>query len=261
MLTDIFVPRKYLPVVTLGLFVMGNFATLLSAQRQLFVAGIFMIAYSKLIYNNIKRWWDILGIHTILYFAIILMCYYFHKSSLFLLIVPFLYLLPNKSLLVVVGLLAAGIFFFYSEAYLVEAFEVFQEQTEDYYSYMIFSGEWSGEASILQIATWLFQYAVVVLVYLKYNCTKDEHAVLFLSMLVILIIIAGFSLGQFARLAHFIYAFSFMAIPVVANKIRDTSFYKPYMFVNCLWVLWNAMKVFSIPRGTLYEYKFLLFNL
>ena len=130
LITDIFVPKKYLPVVVLGLFVMGNFATLLSAQRQLLVAGIFMIAYSKLIYNKINGWMSLFGKRTILYFAIIFMCYYFHKSSLFLMIVPFLYLLPKKSLLVVVGLLVAGIFFFYSEAYLVEVFQVFQEQTE-----------------------------------------------------------------------------------------------------------------------------------
>lgn len=261
LVTDAIVPKVYLPLVALGVFAMGSFEILLSAQRQLIVAACFLIAYRKLLYKRMVGLRSLFQWRTILYFGIILMCYYFHKSAVVLAIIPFIYLVPKKSYLVLVGLAVLAVFLhIYGNTILVDFFEQLQEETGEY-DYMVFSGEWSGSASFLQISTWFFQFVCVAIVYTQYSYDSDEKVIMLISMLAILIFIAGFSLGQFARLVHYIYMFSFLAIVVIAQKFKGTGFYKPYFWINWAWVIWNLLKVFSIPRGTLHEYKFLLFNL
>ncbi|MBQ9671830.1 MAG: EpsG family protein [Prevotella sp.] len=260
-ITEAIVPKVYLPLVVLGLFVMGSFEILMSAQRQLLVTGIFLIAYRWLIYQRINGLKSLFKIRTLLYFAIIFMCLFFHKSALFLMFIPFLYVLPSKSPAVMLGLAVAAVFLLlYGNLYLVDFFEQLQEESGEY-SYMVFTGEYSGTVSFLQASMWIFQFICVSHVYLKYSYDNNEKAIMLISMLSILIIISGYSLGQIARLTHFIYMFSFMVFAIIAQKLKGRSFQKTYILVNWAWVIWNAMKVFSIPRGTLYEYKLLLFNL
>ena len=259
--TEAIVPKAYIPLVALGMFAMGSFEILMSAQRQLIAAGVALIAYRKLIYQRMKGFRSLFSTRTLLFFAIIIVCSYFHKAAIFLVIIPFMYLIPKKSFLVILGLaIIAVLLQLYGNTYLVDFFEQLQEETGEY-SYMTFTGEYSGTVSFLQASMWIFQFACVVVVYSKYSYNDDEKVIMLISMLSILIIMAGFSLGQFARLAHFIYMYTFLSIAIISQKFRGTSFYQPYIYINWAWVIWNMLKVFSIPRGTLYEYKLLLFNL
>ena len=259
LVTEAIVPQKYITLVSLGIFAMGNFEILMSAQRQLLVAGIFLIAYRKLIFNRLSCLKELFKFRTVLYFAIIIGCYYFHRSSLFLLLIPFLYLLPSKSLLVMIGLAIFAFFLLqYGDIYLVDIFEQLQEQTGEY-DYMVFTGMYSGTISFLQAVMWAFQFYFVALVYMKYNYDSTEKAIMLISMLSILIIISGYSLGQIARLSHYIYIFTFMTIAILAQKLRITRFYQIFLAINWIWVIWNMLKVFSVSRGTLFEYKLLLF--
>lgn len=261
LVSEAIVPKVYFPLVALGIFAMGSFEILMSAQRQLLVVGIFLIAYRKLIYQRMDGFWKLFNKRTLLYFVIIILCSYFHKAAIILVIIPFMYLIPKKSFVVILGLgVIAVLLQFYGDLFLVDFFEQLQEETGEY-SYMVFTGEYSGTVSFLQASMWIFQFACVAVVYTKYTFDNNEKVIMLLSMLSIFIIMAGFSLGQFARLSHFIYVFSFLSIAVIAQKFRGTSFAKPYIYINWAWVVWNMLKVFSIPRGTLYEYKLLLFNL
>lgn len=260
-ITDVFVPKQFFPLVILGVFAMGNFEILMSAQRQIIVAGIFMIAFRKLLYQRIQGLADLIKIRTLLYFAVIFLCYYFHKSALFLWIVPFFYVLPSRSFLVIVGVVISAILIYvFGDIYLVDLFEQLQEQSGEY-EYMIFTGEYSGTISILQASMWLFQFFFVAQIYLKYNYDNNEKVVMLISMLSILIVISGYSLGQIARLSHYTYMFTFMSVSIIASKLKGKKIANLYMSINWIWVLWNVLKVFSIPRGTLHEYKFLLLNL
>lgn len=261
LITEAIVPKVYLPIIALGLFVMGNFEIILSAQRQLLVAGIFLIAYRKLIYQRMGGLRGLFMKRTLLYFVIIFLCYFFHRSALFLILIPFLYILPSYSSLVMLGLaIVAVVVYFFGGVYLVGFFEQMQEESGEY-SYMVFTGEYSGTVSILQAVMWLFQFYCVSLIYLKYPYDNNEKVIMLISMLSILIVLSGYSLGQIARLSHYIYMFSFLAMAIIAQKLKGSSFQKTYLLFNWTWVIWNAMKVFRIPIGTLYEYKLLLFNL
>lgn len=261
LVSEAIVPKEYFPLVALGVFAMGSLEILMSAQRQLIVAGIFLIAYRKLIYQRMEGFRSLFSKSTILFFVIIYLCSFFHRSALFLEIVPFMYLIPKKSYLVLLGMaVTAVIMHLYGELFLIDFFEQLQEETGQY-EYMVFTTESSGSASFLQISTWIFQFVCVAIVYTSYPYNNNEKVIMLISMLSILIFIAGFSLGQFSRLVHFIYMFSFLSIAIIAQKFKGTNLYTPYLFINWMWVVWNMLKVFSIPRGTLHEYKFLLFNL
>lgn len=260
-ITKMYVPKEYIPLVALGLFSVGSFTTLLSAQRQLLVTGIFLISYRYLLSNRINTVKDLLSWRVILYFLVIFLCQYFHRSAIFLMVVPFFHLLPSKSLFVLLGILVSALFIlFFGDRFLSPFFYSLQEQYEQY-DYLVFSGEWSGSITVLQSLMWIFQFVNVVIIYLNYQYTNEVKAVLLLSMFSILITLSGYSLGQTARLAYYIYAFSFMAIAIIASKLRDNSYRNIYLLINWVWVIWNLFKVFRVPRGTLFEYKLLLLNL
>lgn len=258
LLFDIFVPKKLLPLAFLGLVAMGGFEILLSAQRQLFCASIFLICYCKLIYNQVYGLRDLFKKNVLAYFIIIYLCHYFHTSSIFLIVVPFFYLLPKYSKLVLLGLsVVAIVLLFFASEFLPELFKSASEQY-GYYDYINFSGEYSGTLTLFQAATYLFQVYFIVKVYLHSDYSKDEQCVFLLSILAILITLSGYSLGQVARLSHYIYMFTFMSICIVSSKLGSTSLNKTYISINYVWIVWNLFKVFSIERGTYYEYKLLL---
>lgn len=253
-----FVPRHLIPLAALGVVTMGSFEVLLSAQRQLLCAAIFIIAYIKLIYGQINGIKDLLNRKTLIYFFVIYLCYYFHKSSIFLIIIPFLYILPKYSKLVLFGLsIVAIVLLFYASKFLPDLFASASEQY-GYYDYLNFTGEYSGSLTIMQSMTYIFQVYFISKIYLKYDYSKDEQCVFLISILSILIVFAGYSLGQIVRLSHYLYMFTFMSICIVSSKLGNTSLNKTYIWVNYAWVVWNLLKIFEIQRGTYYEYKLVL---
>lgn len=253
-----FVPSHLIPLASLGVVAMGSFEVLLSAQRQLFCASIFIIAYIKLIYGQLNSIKDLLNRKVLIYFFVIFLCHYFHKSSIFLMIIPFLYILPKHSKLVLFGLsIVAFVLLFYASKFLPNLFASASEQY-GFYDYLNFTGEYSGSLTLKQSMIYVFQVYFISKIYLKYDYTKDEQCVFLISILSILIVFAGYSLGQIVRLSHYLYMFSFMSICIVSSKLRNTSLNKLYIWVNYVWIIWNLFKIFDIPRGTYYEYKLVL---
>ena len=253
-----FVPKHLIPLAALGVVAMGGFEVLLSAQRQLLCTSIFIIAYVKLIYGQIYSIKDLLKPKVIVYFFVIYLCHFFHNSSLFLIVIPVLYILPKNSKLVLLGLSAvAFILLFYASQFLPDWFEAASEQY-GYYDYLNFTGKYSGSLTLLQAMMYAFQVWFIVKIYLKYEYTKDEQCTFLISILAILIVLAGYSLGQIVRLSHYLYMFTFITICIVSSKMGNTLSNKIYIYVNYVWVVWNLLKIFGIQRGTYYEYKLVL---
>ena len=194
----------------------------------------------------------------IVYFFVIYLCHFFHNSSLFLIVIPVLYILPKYSKLVLLGLSAvAFILLFYASQFLPDWFEAASELF-GYYDYLNFTGKYSGCLTLLQAMMYAFQVWFIVKIYLKYEYTKDEQCTFLISILAILIVLAGYSLGQIVRLSHYLYMFTFITICIVSSKMGNTLSNKIYIYVNYVWVVWNLLKIFGIQRGTYYEYKLVL---
>lgn len=256
----IFVPNGVVTLVLLGIVSVGGFTTLLSAQRQLLVTAIFLISFYYLLYNRINKLRDLVGFNVIVYWLIVYICSYFHSSALFLLIIPFFFVLPNQSTIVVLGIVVtAALLLLLGNSFLPKYFTEMSENL-GYYDHLNFSGEYSGSITVLQASIWLFQLYYVVFIYKKVMCNNSEKAVLLISLFSILITISGYSLGQIARLSHYIYIFTFLVIGIIFDKLRYSTLGRIFILVNTIWVVWNLFKVFSIPVGTLHEYKFLLFK-
>lgn len=253
-LMSIYVKSSYIAIVILGIVSAGGFTTLLSAQRQMLVTAVFMIAYGFLLYGRINKKKDILKTRTILYFLIIFLCSYFHKSAYFLLVIPFIFLLPKRSNLVIFGIVLIGLLFvFVGDSIIAPMFQSFSEENE-FYDYIEFTADYGISVTLLQSLMWFFQLYYILKVYKRNDMTTDEMVVLLLSIFAILITLLGYYLNQVGRIALYIYVFTYLTIPIV-SKYNNQGENKVYLIVNYIWVIWNLLKIFTINIGTYQEYK------
>lgn len=253
-LMSIYIKSKYVAIVILGIVSAGGFTTLLSAQRQMLVAAIFMIAYGFLLYGHINEKWDILKPRSILYFIIIFLCSYFHKSAIFLFVVPFIFLLPKRSNLVILGVILIGLLFVaVGDSIIAPMFQSFSEQNE-FYDYIKFTEDYGFSVTLLQGMMWFFQLYYILKVYKQNNIRTDEMVVLLLSIFAILITLLGYYLNQVGRIALYLYVFTYLSIAIVV-KYNTKNDNKIYLAANYVWIIWNMLKVFTINVGTYQEYK------
>lgn len=255
-LMEIYASQKYVWLIILGIVTAGGFTTLLSAQRQMFAASIFMISYAYLLNDKINRWRDLLSLRCIIYFALILLASTLHKSAFFLEIIPFMFLMPRRSYMVVVGLIGVLVFiYFLGSTVLVGLFEDYTSELGTY-DYLKFNGDWSGSLTFLQGLMWAFMFYFTMKVYLNYNISRSEQAALLIAMVAILITFSGYYLGQVVRLAHYLFMFTYLNVGIIYKYLKSQPRQlQVYTVGMTIWVLWNAMKIFSINVGTFQEYK------
>lgn len=127
------IDKKLLPIVLIGYCVSPSVAVLCSAQRQFVVASIFMIAYKFLLHDNIGNISALYSKKYFLYYGVILICSTLHSSAVFLLIIPFIGLIPHgtkKCMMVSIMLFLA--FIILGERYLPLVLNHYIEKTETY---------------------------------------------------------------------------------------------------------------------------------
>lgn len=255
-LLDLKVTSKYVAITILGCVSAGGFTTLLSAQRQMLVAALFMIGYKFLLANRLEKWRDLLKWRSIVYYVLIIVCSYFHRSALFLLIVPFVFILPRQSYLVLFGVVALAFSIVtFGSTYITDFFQSYSEEY-DYYSYLNWGGNtWAGSLTIAQGIMWLVLFLSFSYCYINFNLSKTEQSMLLISMLAIIITLSGYYLPQVGRLAHYFYCFTYVSIALVCQKFQNKKFYLMYYCICWVWVLWNCLKIFTINVGTFQEYK------
>ena len=255
LLMSIYVKSIHLVLITIwGIVSAGGFTTLLSAQRQMLVTAIFMIAYRYILYERIHGKFDILKFRTLIYFTIISLCSCFHRSAIFLLVIPFIFLLPKRSNTVILGIFIIGIaFILIGDTMIAPMFQSLAADN-DFYDYINFSNKYAGTVTFLQGLMWILQVYYLLKVYKNNNMETSEMAAVLLSLFAILITLSGYYLNQVGRIAHYIYIFTFLSIAIVVkyNKKNDN---KIYLLANYIWIVWNLLKVFTINVGTYQEYK------
>lgn len=203
-------PRQYVWLVTLGIVTAGGFTTLLSAQRQMLVASLFMLSYRYCLYGRIKNLKSLLSVRCLVYFAVIWLASTFHRSALFLVIVPVLFILPKRNVLVAVGLVLAVVLTgVLGETVFVQFFQHYSQEL-DMYSYLKYNGDWNGSLTVLQGAMWAFMFYYTMKIYLTCDISRSEQASLLIAIMAILVTFAGFYLGQFGRVAHYMFMFTYL---------------------------------------------------
>jgi len=253
------IPKKYVGIIILGIVTAGGFTTLLSAQRQMLVASIFMISYRFLLYDHIKKWRNLISFRCLIFFLVIWLCTYFHKSAIFLVITPIFFILPAKSVKVPIGIVAVVLVLtVLGNSVLAPLFQSYSSEI-GFYDYLNYSETWSGSVTIIQGAMWVFIFYYTMIVYFKCNISKNKQAALLLGITAILVTLSGYYLSQVARIAHYMYVFTYINIGIVYNELsksgKDTLL---FIFTMSVWIIWNALKVFSINVGTFQEYKTIL---
>jgi len=253
------IPKPYVGIIMLGIVAAGGFTTLLSAQRQMLVASIFMMSYKFLLYDHIKKWKDLLSYRCVLFFLTIWICTYFHKSAIFLVITPIFFILPAKSPKVPIGIfLVVLVLTTLGNSVLAPLFQSYSSEI-GIYDYLNYSKTWAGTVTVIQGAMWIFIFYYTMLVYFKCDISKNKQAALLLGITAILVTLSGYYLSQVGRIAHYMYVFTYINIGIIFNELyksgRDTSL---YIIAMSIWIVWNALKVFSINVGTFQEYKTIL---
>lgn len=255
-LMELFTPKRYVWLVLLGVVTAGGFTTLLSAQRQMFVASIFMIGFRYLLFDKIHGWRDLYSRDTIVYFVLIWLASYLHKSALFLEIIPFVLLVPKRSKLVPPLLISAIVMIaVLGNTVLVNLFETYSSEFE-MYDNLKYNGDWNGSLSVIQAAMWVFMFYYTMKVYLKCDVSRSENASLLIAMIAIVITFSGYYLGQVVRVAHYLFMFTYLNIGIITRHLeRQGISSRLYVVGMAVWVIWNALKIFSINVGTFQEYK------
>lgn len=249
-------PKSYIGIIILGIVSAGGFTTLLSAQRQMLVASIFMISYRHLLFNRVNKWIDILSFRCLLFFLIIWGSTYFHKSAIFLVTAPLFFVLPTKSVKVPLGIVAVVLTLtLLGDSVLAPLFQSVSEEIE-IYDYLNYSVTWAGTVTVIQGAMWIFIFYYTMVVYFKCNIDKNQQAALLLGLTAILVTLSGYYLSQVGRIAHYMYVFTYINIGIIYNELRKSKRgTNLYMAAMTIWIIWNALKVFSINVGTFQEYK------
>lgn len=252
----LFTPNKYVWLVILGIVTAGGFTTLLSAQRQMLVASIVMISFRYLLYNHITKWKDLVSIRCLMYYLTIIICSYFHKSALSMIIVPIVFAFPKKSKylpLMIIGIVL--LLTLYGNTFLVEIFQEYSSELE-IYDYLNYEKTWAGNITVIQGAMWCFIIYYSLKVYFSCELDKNQQASLILGIMAILVTLSGYYLSQVGRIAHYIYVFTYMNIGIIYMALKkaklNTNTFTAAMIV---WIVWNALKIFSIKVGTFQEYK------
>lgn len=240
------IDQKYLPIVLFGFFTLPALAVLSSAQRQFFVAGVFMIAYRYLLYEKLTNIKSLYSKTTLLYFVIVYICSTFHSSAIFLVLVPFLSVIPIKSkfttFIVVVFFLA---FISVGSSYLPILMGSYIEQTEtyDYLSETLANSEIGG-ATLLATLMYAFQiYFFSKALSLK-DLNRDEAMIILVALLCVALNISSYYVQQLYRIAMYMSLFTYLTIPLIATKMPKSTaniFYN----VMLIWIIWNSLKIIS----------------
>lgn len=251
----------YLWIVSLGLFSAPYFKILSSAQRQWLVSAIFLLAFFYFIRGRISGYKDLIKKNVLIYFFFIFLCRYFHTSALFLLIIPFLYLIPKNSKIVAISFIVL----FLLEMTIGRLFiqDTFGYLVASSGSYDYLEGRTEGAMEEMSVINWImniFQFLVLGYIYMKGKLDDDESVILILTVLAILINSTVFFVPEMHRISMYFVFFQYISIGIILSKMKEikSGFYTPSLVMYTVWIGWNIVKIVNVIPGTTDEYKCVL---
>jgi len=261
LLLETFVSKEYLPYVVLGYFSSGVFTMTLSAHRQLVVASIFIIAFIYLVNNRVHNLRDLIKPNLILYYIIIVSISSIHTSAYSLLIIPLLYLIPRNKISVITIIILIYATMFIGEKFL-PTFLGDIYQSFDRYERMLEVDIEMEKMTYMSLFSYTAQILFMAYAYINKLLPKNQVFILVTSLLTIFLSVSIFSVPQLFRLNTYFGIFSYIAISIVGGSLNNAH----NRFLNsitlktfyCIWICWNALKVFTIQSGTTQEYKSIL---
>lgn len=255
-----FVSKEYLPYVVLGFFSSGTFIMSVSAHRQYVVASIFIIAFYYLIYNKIERFRDLLNLRVLFYFVIIYLCSTLHSSAAFLYLVPFFYFIPHHKYVAysfLVGLFAT---IFVGPKFLPLIFDDLYSNYERYEA-LIDSEREMEHMTLISFLSYSVQILFTYFILVKKDIGRTDYFILIVALLTQFFSISIFSVAQIFRFNIYLGIFTYVVIDVIGRNIKTLYPQSHILSPNCVkifygvWILWNSLKVLSVPAGTVEEYK------
>lgn len=236
---------KMLPIVLVGYFSQPSTAVLCSAQRQFLVTGIFLLAFSSLVYGKINSIKSLYSLNSLIYYAIIFLCTLFHSSAYVLILVPFVGILPRNNFSVLFIIIFLILFAIYGESYLPFMFNSFLEESGNY-TYLSTNEiiKDGSDLTALSIITYLFQIFFLIKTLYNKLITKDEIVIILISLIAIVFSLTAPYLPQIYRLAMYLNLFFFLSIPIVYKYLSIQ--YKNFFIIGMLlWISWSALKTLS----------------
>ena len=246
---------EYLLFAILAFVTTSSFSVISSAQRQMLVTGIFFIAWHFLIQRKITSLKSLFSGRSLLFYLTIFLCSFIHSSSLFLLIVPFIYLIPPKSTIVSIimailflGELIAGDLFFPTVLpYIVDQYGDYDHLLSINRDYDTVS--WIGTIS------YVIQATISILVYRLCNLSKEQKVCVILYFISILLFMSINYAFQIFRLGLYINLSVYISIGIILYSIKDKKIRLGVSVFYLLWCIQNALFIFNVQPGTVEEYK------
>lgn len=238
--------KSLLPIIMIGYFTVPATTVLCSAQRQFLVTGLFLIAYSYLLYGQFKSWKDLYSKKTLIFYAIIAFCTTLHSSSSFLFLAPFFHLIPSRSrlasILVIVGF---ATFFFVAGEYLPWLMRGYMQQTDSYaYIEETFGSSELESVTITAIVSYSVQIFFCALALSLKNMNKNDIFVICCAILSLIFALSGFYVRQLNRIGLYLNFFTYLSMAILSVKL-PYNYRKVFTYMMWIFIIWNALKVFQ----------------
>ena len=238
------IDQSLLPIVMIGYFTVPATCVLCSAQRQFLVTGIFLIAYSYLLYGKFNTWKDLYSKNTLIYYAVIAFCTTLHSSSSFLFIVPLFHLLPSKSRYASwLVLLGFAVFFIFAEKYLPLLMRGYMQQTNSYeYMEETFGSSDLESITITAVVSYAVQIFFCASALSIKNLNKNDVFVIGCAILSLIFALSGFYVKQLNRIGLYLNFFTYLSMAILSVKL-PANFRKIFSVMMWIFIIWNALKV------------------
>lgn len=235
------IETKYLLVAVFGMITCANFSILSSAQRQFVATAVFLLAYRYCIHGQITRIKDLVSLRVIIYYLLIWIASTLHTSAIILEIIPFLYFLPYRNKLFLLGL---GLFFFatlFAGATFLPNIMNFVIEQSDSYEYLIGMAA-TNQHTILGVSMMILRIVMLLFVLSKYNLPKEQAVILIIAFISAIFTATTFSLVQIDRLSFYLIAFDYLSYAIVL-KYLSSPYKQIYGSIIWIWYFWGITKL------------------
>lgn len=247
------IDKNLLLVAIFGMITSANFAILSSAQRQFLATAVFLFAFRYCIYGRIHKYKDLFSKHAILYFFFIWVASTFHSSALVLMIVPFLYFVPYKSKVIVIGLGTLFLAVLFAGASFLPSIMGAIIEKSGSYEYLA-EAIATNEQTLLGTSMMILRVAMILFVLAKCNLPREEAVVLLIAYISAIFTASTYSVVQVDRLSFYIIAFDYLSYAVILKHLPK-QYSTPYCLIIWVWYLWGVAKLLQPVQYDWQVYK------
>lgn len=255
-LKDLFPKSKfYRFLIVFGLISASSFSVISSAQRQMLVTSIFMIANHYLLYRKISALKDLIKPNVVIYYAIIFLCSFLHSSALYLLIIPIVYYFSKFAKLTAIALAVLSVLIFSLGPVLSSMFIDAAVSQVASYEHIMNAAQMSGEISVIATIMYVFHLCLIIYVLLNEKLKPYENAILCMYFLSIIFFISAAYVVQIFRLAYYTYIFIYLGLGIILQRIHSQPIKQLAILVYCIWIFKGAIAIFDVVPNSVEDYK------